>query len=81
MYHTLAHYTMLATTALTLSTLDTVEAQACMPVTLLMTRATNRPATFKAADKSWTPQFDLSTVNTASINGALKFVITETIDA
>ena len=53
-------------------------ADVCKPVSLTMTRASGSEATF--ANGTWSTEFGLSSVNTASLYGALKFIMTETID-
>ena len=56
-----------------------VDAGACKPVTMLMTRASGSFAKIK--NGNWSTEFGLSTVNTANIEGSLKFIMTETIDS
>lgn len=55
-----------------------VEAKYCQPVDLIMTRASGQEATF--ANGTWTTEYPLDSVNAASLQGALQFIIMETID-
>lgn len=55
------------------------QSQSCHPVTLTVTRASGSPAT-RQPDGSLRPTYPLSNVNVANVQGALKYVQTETID-
>ena len=50
----------------------------CTPIDIIMTRASGTKASL--TNGTWSTPYGLSTVNTASLQGALKYVITETID-
>lgn len=50
----------------------------CKPVNLIMTRASGSIATF--TNGSWSTAYGLSSVNSASVQGAFKFIMSETID-
>ena len=58
---------------------QSIEAAACKPVTLLMTHASSVAATFR--NDEWTLPGGLSTVNTANIAGALQYIMLEAIDS
>lgn len=47
---------------------------------LLMTRASGSEASYNASTNTWATAYPLSSVNTANMAGALKYVLTETID-
>ena len=51
---------------------------ACHPTTLIMTRATGSAATMQ--DDVFAPEYPLNGVDLANVHGALKYVMTETID-
>lgn len=71
-------HTSVIVAALSALTLSSVDAGACKPVDMIMTRASGTKAEFE--NGTWSTGYGLSSVNTASLYGALKFVIAEAID-
>lgn len=57
-----------------------VQAQACKPIKVVMTRASGASAVYHNDTGRLEPRFPPSSVNMASVEGALKYVQSETID-